>query len=373
MAVNAPRLPRLRGFLFLSQFLAKYLRVCVVMRFSYILILWSVTACNHPPTITVEPVNSNSSNLLQAISIVDEHVAWVSGHQATFLRTQDGGESWEAFTHSVDSLQFRDVHAFDRDNVLLMSAGIGAASGIYLFSAKTGWEKTYTMPYDSGFLNTIEFWDHQTGLAFGDSFNGQLFVLKTNDGGMHWTRINPSVLPAAGKGEGGFAASGTCITTQPGGKAWIGTGAGGHSRVLYTADYGSSWTPHPSPMPKGDAAGIFSIRMANDTLGILAGGDLGATPDYSNNLAMTVDGGRSWQLKGPPVTKGTFYGTELMHTRKGLLWVVCGPKGMDYSLDGGSSWKTLDTLNYWAVRLDPSGFGYAVGTEGKISRIRFDL
>ena len=49
--------------------------------------------------------------------------------------------------------------------------------------------------------------------------------------------------------------------------------------------------------------------------------------------------------------------------------MISGPKGIDYSLDLGETFTTLDTLNYWAVDLHPSGFGFASGTDGKVIKI----
>lgn len=333
----------------------------------------AMLACeSKKPMPTATFTQADTEALLQAISIVDENTTWVSGHKATFLRTKDGGQSWETFQYAqADSLQFRDLHAFDAENIILMSAGPGKKSQILLFNPATGYELTYLMEDSLGFLNTIEFWDSEKGLAFGDSYNGQLFIMKTVDGGKSWTRVDPATLPAAGEGEGGFAASGTCIATRPGGKAWIGTGAGGNSRVLYTADYGSSWAEYPVPTIKGDAAGITSIHMITDDIGSIVGGDLAITDAYTNNIATTTDGGKTWQLAGQPITKGAFYGSDLISAGDGYLLIASGPNGIDYSLDFGKSFVNLDTTNYWAVNLTEQGFGFATGPKGKILKIQY--
>ena len=331
------------------------------------------TFCSNPekPSVTFSVLNSNTDHLLQAISIVDENTTWISGHDATFIRTVDGGRDWKVFTYDlIDSLQFRDIHAFDEKKAVLMSAGPGIMSRIFLFNMDSGYTETYVMPHEDGFLNTIEFWDDQNGLAFGDSFGDQLFVLKTTDGGKNWSRIDPSKLPLAGEGEGGFAASGTCITSQPGGKAWIGTGAGGNARVLYTSDYGQSWQEFASPLVKGPAAGIASIRMMNDQIGLTTGGDLSISDAYTDNIALTNDGGKTWKLTNHPQTKGAFYGSDLVQWNNGEIMIISGPKGIDYSLDHGQTFTTLDTLNYWAVDLHPKGFGYAAGKSGHVIKIK---
>lgn len=333
-----------------------------------ILLVVCINCTSTDQKIDTSKPESNTGSLLQAISIIDAKTAWISGHEATFLRTIDGGKSWEAFKHESDTLQFRDLHAIDEDNIILMSAGPGAASRIFRFSTAYGWKETYVMDHPEGFLNTIEFWDDEKGLAFGDSFNGHLFVLKTTDGGNTWYRIDPKKIPPAGKGEGGFAASGTCITTLPGGKAWIATGAGGNARVLSTTDFGETWKSIDTPMPKGPMAGTFSIRMATEQLGTLSGGDL-EKESPSDHLALTEDGGETWQLVKEPVIKGTLYGSDLVQLKDQWYWFICGPNGMDYSTNLGETWQNLDTLNYWAIDLHPNGYGYAVGKGGNIIRI----
>lgn len=343
------------------------------MKKPIVLLAMATLGCEPKPLeIKTSALTSGTDALLQAISIVDDQTAWISGHKATFVRTTDAGNSWQVFRYElIDSLQFRDIHALSADEIVLMSAGPGAMSRIFKFHMDRGFEQTYLMEDSLGFLNTIEFWDHQTGLAFGDSFGGQLFVLKTTDGGNSWQRIDPTKLPAAGNGEGGFAASGTCISVRPGGKAWIATGAGGNARILFTPDFGESWQYFDTPMVKGDAAGTTSIHMLSDALGTIVGGDLMQADQHTSNTAVTRDGGKTWELTQLPNTKGAFYGSDLISMGDGHLWIACGPNGIDYSNDLGMSFQTLDTLNYWAVDLHQSGFGYASGTKGKILKIVF--
>lgn len=341
------------------------------MKKIFILPLLMAFGCGPSSQVSVSTlvVDSNTSSLLQAVSFVDENIAWVSGHQATFCRTLDRGETWEVFAHPSDTLQFRDLHAFSDDQVLLMSAGPGASSRIMLYDHGTRqFQELYVMPHEKGFLNTIEFWDDSNGLAFGDSFNGELFVWRTKNGGQSWKRIDPKKLPAAGEGEGGFAASGTCITTKANGEAFIGTGANGNSRILHTTNYGDSWEETSSPLVKGEVAGIFSIRMAGD-VGLIAGGDLNLPDEYTKNIGISRDAGKSWQLSGFPNTKGTLYGSSVISVGSKYYMAVCGPKGLDYTTTMGEKWITLDTANYWAVGLHDSGTGYAVGAEGRILKI----
>ena len=98
----------------------------------------------HQPSLTDQYIQTDA--LLQAISIVDETTVWVSGHQASFAKTTDGGQSWTLFQKGdEDSLQFRDVHAFDSSRILLMSAGPGSLSRIYEVRNGVVWRERFTM------------------------------------------------------------------------------------------------------------------------------------------------------------------------------------------------------------------------------------
>ncbi len=340
----------------------------------FLFISLSLLACRGPVNSSISfsltEQQSGTDALLIAMDILDEETVWMSGTKSTFLRTLDGGTSWKLFSHpEVDTFQYRDIHAFDDKSVVLLSIGDGANSQIHHFSENSGWEVAFVMKHPKGFLNSIDFWDDQIGLAYGDSFDGKPYLLKTKDGGHSWNRIDPGILPDAGEGEGGFASSGSCISVQPGGLAWVGTGAGGSARVLKTTDYGQSWTSYETPIIKGDAAGITSIHFRNDNHGLIAGGDLAKTDVYTENLAFSIDGGESWVLTEQPVTTGAFYGSDLISMKGKTIVMACGPNGADITFDAGQTWNNISTENLWVADLHEDGFGWLAGRDGKILKL----
>lgn len=335
----------------------------------YFFPLLIIVGCSTPrlPIITEQQVGTEA--LLQAISIVDENTVWLSGHNATFVRTSDGGASWDVFKHPTgDSLQFRDVHAFDANNIVLMSAGPGPQSRIFKVKDGKDWTETFVMPDSLGFLDCISFWDDQRGVAYGDAIDKFPYILLTQDGGQSWSRVDGSRLPRAGSGEGGFAASGSCVTTGENGAAWIATGAGGTARILRTEDYGKTWRTFYSPIVTGDAAGHTAVSFYDNLNGFATGGDLAISDAYTANCIYTTDGGEKWSVVAQPKTKGAFYGGAYTNE----ITLACGPNGMDYSLDNGKSWTQLDTANYWAVSMHSSGTGWASGKGGRVVRISLD-
>lgn len=317
------------------------------------------------PSIT--KLNSPTESLLQAISIVSEDIAWISGHQAYLILTKDQGNSWEIFQfEEIDTLQFRDVYGISSDKAIVMSAGPGSQSRIMTFEDGS-WTQNFIMEDSLGFLDCIDFWDEKNGIAYGDAIDDYPYILLTTDGGESWKRAPTSKMPKAGNGEGGFAASGTCVTTGPGGAAWIATGAGGNCRILRTEDYGNSWSVADSPLIKGDAAGNTSISFDRE-VGFVTGGDLLQSDDYTDNTAFSLDAGKTWKLSSKPETTGAFYGGAISTINDVSHTFACGPNGVDYTNNFGETWKTVDTLNYWAVALK-GNIGYVSGRDGRILKI----
>lgn len=187
-----------------------------------------------PPTRTLlELQSSGTTQLLQAVSVVNANVLWVSGHGGTWARTTNGGATWHTGgVTGADTMQFRDVHALDEHSAWLLSAGPGDQSRVYRTDDGGGlWTLQWTNPEPDGFYDCLAFWDAQRGIVYGDAVNGELRILRTEDGGSTWRLLARSGLPEALPAEAGFAASGTCVTTQPGGRGWIAAGNAPRARL----------------------------------------------------------------------------------------------------------------------------------------------
>ncbi len=319
------------------------------------------------PVLSPQP--SGTPALLQAVSTVDDRTVWVSGHDGVVLRTLDGGTAWTPVpTPVLDSLQFRDVHAFSAAEAALLTAGSGNASRIYhTADAGVTWSLAYLMEDDRGFLDCLDFWDDR-GIAYGDSFDGVPFVLRTSDRGRTWARLGPVGLPPALEGEGGFAASGTCARAGPEGVGWIATGAGGAARVLRSDDYGATWHAADVPVVRGDAAGLTTLSFAGDT-GLALGGDLAQMDAPTANAARSSDGGRTWTASPPPRMVGPVYGSGRVPGTRAV--VVAGPAGADWSPDMGLAWAALDSVSFWAVGFASPAAGWMVGPDGRITKVAF--
>ena len=141
---------------------------------------------------------SGVTTRLRGVSAVSEKVAWASGAGSTVLRTSDGGATWQKLNVTSDTLDFRDVDAIDAQTAYVLSIGNGPASRIY---KTTDAGKTWTMQFKNedpeGFLDAMSFWDANNGIVFGDSVDGQLYILTTTDGGRSWSRVPQSASAGA--------------------------------------------------------------------------------------------------------------------------------------------------------------------------------
>lgn len=338
-----------------------------------------------PPAYRAAPLLSPSASgtdrLLQAVSPVSSEVVWVSGHGGRWGRSLDGGATWHSgVVPGQDSLQFRDVHAVHADTALLLSAGPGELSRIYrTLDGGDTWEEVWRNRDPEGFYDCLDLWEPESpgeprrGVAFGDAVDGRFGLLVTEDGGATWALLPEESAPAAQPGEGGFAASGTCVLTGGAGHGWIGTGAADTARVLRTRDGGRSWEVAATPLPGGGFSGITSVAFRDTLTGWALGGNLGEPEGRSDNVAMTTDGGATWVPVAPSHMRGALYGGVVVPGTDPAVLVTVGPAGADLSLDGGRSWMALDTLPYWGLGFASPGAGWLVGPGGRITRVDLGL
>ena len=312
---------------------------------------------------------SGVTERLRGVSAVSERVAWASGANSTVLRTVDGGETWQKLHVTTDQLDFRDIDAIDAQTAYVMGAGNGPASRIY---KTTDGGKTWTLQFKNedpkAFLDAMSFWDANHGIAFGDSVDGQLYILTTDDGGHVWSRVPAASLPAALENEGAFAASGTNIAILGKLQAWIGTGASAKARVLRTADGGRTWQVSETPLAAGPSAGIFSIAFRDAKHGVVAGGDYRKEQEAVDNLAVTSDGGVTWTL-----VKGlSGFRSVVAYVPGTKTLIALGPSGGDYSTDDGKTWQPINGPGFDTFSFAPGrSIGWGAGANGKIGKLSF--
>jgi photosystem II stability/assembly factor-like uncharacterized protein len=339
-------------------------RIYTIFQDLTMLILFLLTMLSTPQW---QMQNSGVNLRLRGVSAVSERVAWASGAGSTVLRTADGGQTWQKLAVTTDVLDFRDIDAIDAQTAYVLAIGNGAASRIY---KTTDGGKTWTLQFrnedQKAFLDAMSFWDANHGIVFGDSVDGQLYIMTTADGGRVWSRVPAANLPPALENEGAFAASGTNIAVFGTSHAWIGTGAAAKARVLRTVDGGRTWKVAETPLAAAPSAGIFSIAFRDAKHGIIVGGDYRREQEAVDNLAVTSDGGVTWTLvkglSGFRSVVGYVPGTKTL--------VALGPSGGDYSTDDGRTWTPIGGPGFDTFSFVPGkSMGWGAGADGRIGRL----
>ena len=308
---------------------------------------------------------TGSAARLRGLSAVSSTTAWASGSLGTVLRTTDRGATWQQVgPPGTQDLQFRDIEAFDADHAVILSIGSGSDSRIYV-TADGGqtWALTFVNPDPNAFFDCMTFYDSRRGLALSDPPDGLHFrVMATDDGGLSW-HVTGAQMPEALPGEFAFAASGQCITTDHGRRAWFGTGGAAQARVFRSDDGGASWSVAATPLNSGPTAGIFALAFRGQQHGLAVGGDFLAETASPDNFAGTADGGASWNLlpAAPP------------EYRSGATWLdghtalAVGPSGSDVSTDAGATWQRFDDGSLDTVDCARPTACWASGANGRVA------
>jgi len=316
------------------------------------------------PVWTNQP--SGVTSRLRGVSAVTDRVAWASGSGGTVLRTGDGGTTWNRLTiPGAEQLDFRDIDAVSEDVAFVLSIGSGESSRIYkTIDAGRTWTLQFTNTDPKAFFDAMAFWDPNRGIAFSDSVDGQLVILRTTDGGKAWTRVPAAGLPPALDNEGAFAASGTNVAVMGRDRVWIGTST---SRVLRSSDGGLTWAAASTPLATGTSAGIFSIAFRDTEHGIVVGGDYRKESEAIDNAAITNDGGRTWTaLKGL-----SGFRSVVTYLPGSSTVIAVGPQGADLSFDDGKTWAPLTGApglhTFSAARRGRAAWG--AGENGRIFKL----
>lgn len=321
------------------------------------------------PRITVQ--NTGATTTLFAVSAVNQNVVWASGGNGTVIRTTDGGTTWERKpVPGGERLGFRDVHAISKDSAWILSIGNGSASRIY-FTADGGanWNLQFQNADTAAFFDCITMLDNKRGVVFGDAANGRTMILRTENGGSSWGLLPEANVPAPVKGEGGYAASGRCIVHSGDKTVWIATG-GPESRIFKSEDAGVHWKLHKTPFMHTASGGTSGIDFRDTKRGIGVAGDMGKLKDDTASavVAVTNDGGNTWELRTRPGRPGALYGVTWVPGAGNETAVAAGQPGVFYTTDAGRSWTSATDVGH--AGLDARGkTAWVGGMKGTVLRI----
>ncbi len=315
--------------------------------------------------VLITPLKTLADSSMRGLYSVDEKITWASGSNGYVLHTTDN-ENWLTYQDtSWSGLDFRDIHAFNEKEAIIMSSGDGCKM-YKTFDGSKSWDLVYENNSKGIFFDGMDFWDETHGIAFSDPIDNRLYIIETKDGGNSWSELKSIELPKTLDGEAGFAASGTGIVCSGDGTVFIGSGGGAISRVFVSHNSGKTWDVIDTPMMKGEASGIYSMTFLDELHGVAVGGNYLDSANTEGNCIITSDGGLTWERSLLPPTG---YRSGVCHNGNGVL-IATGRNGIDVSFDKGINWKHVTDDAYYSCVMNGDS-GWLTGRNGKMAKIQF--
>ncbi len=256
-------------------------------------------------------------NTAYRLYFYDEDNGWVSEGNGSILHTTDGGDTWTRQSTGLSTYASKfdfvsattgwAISATDNEGVVLTTTDGGAS-----------WTSLDLSTSASRFYG-LDFVDEDTGYLLGSSTHK---LLKTTDGGVTWRRM-PDPDPTAPSGS--FMNNLQFLDAQTG---FIGDQFTG--LIYRTTDGGETWT-------SGSIAAIGTLQGFT-----FLNADTGFSSDDQGNVFKTTDGGTSWSQLTTGYEGRTM--NNISFSSEGVGY-VCGYY-MIKTTDGGANWDlTGSSLN----------------------------
>lgn len=334
------------------------------MKISWIFFLWLIGLWSSAfgQNLQWKELQTPVKASLRGLSPVSDQICWAVGSQGTWLRTVDGGMTWDADVISgMDSVDFRSIHAWDENSAIVASAGQPAVIYRTLDAGKT-WEKVH-QEGSQAFFDAIFFVSDKRGFVLGDPMDGKWMVLETVDRGKSWQSL-PSLPPSA-DGEAAFAASNSSMI---GTRSILVFGTGGSVSNLHRYSFKrKDWTVSQTPMIQGESSqGIFALEFVNDRI-LGVGGDF-QNPTLNEFNAVIFQNQESKLPEKLPLG----YRSGLAFFKPKKILIAVGPNGSDFSADNGWNWSSFSKVGYHAVKVSSDLKSvWASGSDGRIGILTY--
>lgn len=331
---------------------------------SFILI---ITACLLYITTMAQKVQlltSGKKTSIRGLSVVDDRVIWVSGSSGMVGRSVDSGKNWTwTLVKGFEKTEFRDIEAFDDAKAVIMAID----SPAYVLKTIDGgehWEVKYENHTKGIFLDAMEFWNEDSGIALGDPIDKKFFIIRTFNGGNDWQEIPFDKRPAADSGEACFASSGTNIRKLTKDEAIFISG-GLRSRLFIRDNRIDLPIVQEKESTGANSVAVWGNHKKAGKI-IVVGGDFFKDTIADKNCFYSRDLGKTWIV---PQTPPHGYRSCVEFISKDKL-ITCGTSGVDISLDGGKNWNLLTKTGYHVCRKAKNGKAvFLAGGGGRIGKL----
>lgn len=318
--------------------------------------------CQKNMSLEIEPLFEDSLLNVRALEVYEDDIYFATANSEVYHISSSTNVVELLFPpDTINKPNFRSLAVTSKG---VFALGIGSPALLY-HDGKV----VYREDDESVFYDAMTFWNDQEGIAMGDQIGDCISILITRDGGKTWSKLNCDQLPNSPGSEGAFAASDTNIKTVRQ-HTWIATG-GMTSRIFYSPDKGRTWEVFETPIIKEKATnGMYSVDFYDEKLGFAIGGDY-TDPDANlTNKIKTTDGGKTWVKIADGQNPGYRSCVQFVPEGGGEKLVAVGFEGIDYSMNGGSSWQHLSDEGFYTLRFIDKDTAIAAGS-GRVSKIEF--
>lgn len=277
----------------------------------------------------------NDKISIRAIQIYDNKV-WYSGTDSKFGFVDiDNSKDQKQIKLSEEALQFRTL---DQDEKSFFTINIESPAYFFKINKKDlTYEIVFKDTVKTAFYDALHFVNNQLAYSFSDSDNDKKLKLAVYEN-QKWSYFQNNI--KLNDGEAAFAASNSNIASYKN-TVWIATG-GKSSRILKLNLKNQEIEIFNTPFIQGEASqGMYAIDFYKDTLGIAVGGDYTKQEANINNIATTIDGGKTWQIVASGKNAGYATGVKIKPNSKGKEIVAVGDQHISYSSDFGKTWTKI--------------------------------
>lgn len=340
---------------------------------SYLIAFIIVAACDpgykarKTIAVSLEKIELDSTSI-RAIEIVSDSILVYAGSKGDFGVVTPSGKLKVPKNIVMDTMipHFRSL-AFTKEAFFVLNVGNPAI--LYKFQNNTI-EIVYKEEHEKVFYDSMKFFDELNGIAMGDPTDECLSVLITRNGGKSWFKLGCEKLPKVEEGEAAFAASNTNIAIV-GKNAWLVTG-GLKSRVFHTADMGVTWAVYDTPIIQGkNTTGIYSVDFYSPTQGIICGGDYTDKFGESTNKAITMDGGKTWEVVAANTAPKYVSCVQYIPETEGKEVIAVSTNGIFYSNDSGKHWDKVSDEAFYSIRMATKNTAWLSG-DGIIAKMNIN-
>ncbi|NHA04115.1 oxidoreductase [Mucilaginibacter sp. HC2] len=275
---------------------------------------------------------------IRGLSVVNDQTAWISGSKGYIALTNDGGKTWNwQQIKGYEKSEFRDIEAFSDKEAVVMSSGTPSLVLKTIDGGKS-WQEKYRKTDTTYFFDAMDFANERHGYILGDPIKDKFLLMETKDGGETWANVsNP---PVALPGEAAFAASGTCFRIYN--ESLFIVSGGKNSRIISTTNNGAEYNYVNLPIIHSKSSqGAFSLAAGKNKIVVVGG-------DYEKDKR--ADSVATIFSTHPPIFNNPIQGPlgfqSCVECIKGDIFLSTGTSGSNITMDGGHTWKQIDSTSF---------------------------